>query len=155
MSYDQEPISPIFRIDVSADAETEPAPRETQENRERLAVDLLRQLVIGQHQQNKLLEQLCQQNAAMQQQRANELQQWKTANPELAQACRQAAETLSRVQTQFLDNLTDEISFQEENLLEGEFMMNEFVDRFGPRLAHLNGVLQVLAQLGASDSATH
>ena len=42
--------------------------------------------------------------------------------------------------------------FSEENLLEGEFMMNEFVDRFGPRLAHLNGVLQVLAQLGTSDA---
>jgi hypothetical protein len=26
---------------------------------------------------------------------------------------------------------------------------NEFVDRVGPRLAHLNGVLQVLAQLGS------
>ena len=26
-------------------------------------------------------------------------------------------------------------------------MLNEFVDRFGPRLAHLNGLLQVLSQL--------
>jgi len=31
--------------------------------------------------------------------------------------------------------------------MDGEFMLNEFVDRFGPRLAHLNGVLQVLSQL--------
>ncbi len=152
MSYDQEPISPMFRIDVSADADAEPAANETPETREHLAVDLLRQLVIGQQQQNKLLDQLCQQNAAMQQQRANELQQWKAANPELARSCREAAETLSKVQTQFLDNLTEEITFHEENLLEGEFMMNEFVDRFGPRLAHLNGVLQVLAQLGAADA---
>jgi hypothetical protein len=30
-------------------------------------------------------------------------------------------------------------------------MLNEFVDRFGPRLAHLNGVLQVLAQLGSGE----
>ena len=152
MSYDQEPISPMFRIDVSADADAEATSSEAPESGDRIAVDLLRQLVIGQQQQNKILDQLCQQNAAMQQQRANELQQWKSANPELAKSCREAAETLSRVQTQFLDNLTDEISFHEENLLEGEFMMNEFVDRFGPRLAHLNGVLQVLAQLGASDS---
>lgn len=154
MSYDQEPISPMFRIDVSADAK-EPTTNEneTKESREGMAVDLLRQLVIGQQQQNKILEHLCQQNAAMQQQRSNELQQWKSANPELARSCRQAAETLSRVQTQFLDNMTEEIAFQEENLLEGEFTMNEFVDRFGPRLAHLNGVLQVLAQLGTADSA--
>jgi hypothetical protein len=155
MSYDQEPISPIFRIDVSAEGDAESSPAESTETREQLAVDLLRQLVIGQQQQNKLLEQLCQQTAAIQQQRANELQQWKSANPDLAQACRQAAETLSRVQTRFLDNLTEEIAFNEENLLEGEFMMNEFVDRFGPRLAHLNGVLQVLAQLGAGEPSAH
>ncbi len=149
-SYEQEqPISPVFRIDVSAEAESQqslPPERATQE--------LLRQLVVAQQQQNKLLEQLVQQNAAVQQQRANELQQWKNANPQLAQACRQAAETLSRVQTQFLDNLTEEIAFNEENLVEGEFMMNEFVDRFGPRLAHLNGVLQVLAQLGTGEPAS-
>jgi hypothetical protein len=34
--------------------------------------------------------------------------------------------------------------------MDGEFMLNEFVDRFGPRLAHLNGVLQVLAQLSSA-----
>jgi hypothetical protein len=28
-------------------------------------------------------------------------------------------------------------------------MLNEFVDRFGPRIAHLNGLLQVLSQLSA------
>ncbi len=148
-SYEQEPLSPIFRIDVSAEAETEPTPI----TEEQTTSDLLRQLVIGQQKQNRLLEQLAAQNAAMQQQRANELQQWKSANPDLSRSCRQAAETLSRVQTRFLDNLTEEIQYNEENLVEGEFMMNEFVDRFGPRLAHLNGVLQVLAQLGTGEPA--
>ncbi|MGB7346009.1 MAG: hypothetical protein WBD20_17455 [Pirellulaceae bacterium] len=150
-SYEQEPLSPMFRIDVSAETEPEhPAVPEEQST-----ADLLRQLVIGQQKQNQLLEQLAQQNTAMQQQRANELQQWKSANPHLARACRQAAETLSKVQTQFLDNLTEEIQYNEENLIEGDFMMNEFVDRFGPRLAHLNGVLQVLAQLGTGEPITN
>lgn len=150
-SFEQEqPISPVFRIDVSAEAESQ----QQSASADRASVELLRQLLVTQQQQNKLLEQLVQQNAAIQQQRASELQQWKNANPELARACRQAAETLSRVQTQFLDNMTDEIAFNEENLIEGEFMMNEFVDRFGPRLAHLNGVLQVLAQLGTGEPAS-
>jgi hypothetical protein len=39
-------------------------------------------------------------------------------------------------------------------MMEGEFMLNEFVDRFGPRLAHLNGMIQVLAQLSSSVNAT-
>jgi ferric-dicitrate binding protein FerR (iron transport regulator) len=94
------------------------------------------------------MEQMIQNNVNAQKQRANELQQWKDANPKLARACRRAAESLSRVQAQFLESITDEVEANEEDLLDGEFVLSEFVDRFGPRLAHLNGVLQVLAQLG-------
>lgn len=147
MSYEHEPISPMFRIDVSAETEANAQPEPPHE---KVVVELLRQMVASQLQQNRLMEELIQQNVAANKQRANELQQWKNANPELARACRQAAETLSRVQTQFLDTMTEEIADSEEHLIEGEFMLNEFVDRFGPRLAHLNGVLQVLAQLGGT-----
>ena len=146
MSYEHEPISPMFRIDVSAESES------NQPSNDRAAIDLLRQLVASQQQQNRLLEELVQHQVAANKQRASELQQWKNANPELARSCRKAAETLSRVQTQFLDQLTEEIADSEEHLIEGEYMLNEFVDRFGPRLAHLNGVLQVLAQLGSADA---
>ncbi|MDA8743993.1 hypothetical protein N9N28_05100 [Rubripirellula amarantea] len=137
----------MFRIDVSPETETTPPA-----SNERLTIELLRQIVAGQHQQNKLLESLVQQSTAANQQRAHELEQWKNANPELAQSCRRAAETLSRVQTEFLGSLTEEIQDSEEHLIEGDYMLNEFVDRFGPRLAHLNGVLQVLAQLGTTDA---
>ena len=151
-SNDPGQVSPVFRIDVSAEpSSSQPSPQNPNE----IAITLLQQLVVGQQQQNKLLEELTQQNAAMQKQRVSELQQWKDANPDLAVSCRQAAETLSRVQTQFLDNLTEEIIENEEHLVDGEFMLNEFVDRFGPRLAHLNGVLQVLAQLGNAPTNTN
>ncbi|WP_146454808.1 hypothetical protein [Rubripirellula tenax] len=148
MSYDHEPISPMFRIDVSAETNSNPPA-----SNDRVAIELLRQLVAGQQQQNKLLENLIQQTSAANTQRVNELQQWKNANPQLAASCRQAAETLSRVQTEFLSTLTEEVADSEDHLIEGEYMLNEFVDRFGPRLAHLNGVLQVLAQLGSADPA--
>ncbi|TWU33763.1 hypothetical protein [Novipirellula artificiosorum] len=144
MSYDHEQVSPMFRIDVSPEAGSS----EASVSEGRVMIELLRQLVTGQSQQNRLLQELMQQNAAMQKQRAGELQQWKESNPELSRACREAAETLSRVQTRFLDTMTEDILDNDEHLMEGEFMLNEFVDRFGPRLAHLNGVLQVLAQLG-------
>lgn len=142
----------MFRIDVSADAEANQAQPAANDQ---VVLDLLRQMVVGQQQQNRLLEDLVQQSVAANKQRANELQQWKNANPELARSCRKAAETLSRVQTRFLDNLTEEIADTEENLVDGEYVMNEFVDRFGPRLAHLNGVLQVLAQLGGAAESTN
>ena len=63
--------------------------------------------------------------------------------------CRKAAEALGKVQAEFLDSLTHEIGESYENLMEGEFMLTEFIDRFGPRMAHLNGILQVLSQLSA------
>ncbi|MDG2185932.1 MAG: hypothetical protein P8K79_09660 [Mariniblastus sp.] len=110
---------------------------------------LLQQLVFGQERQNELLQELVDQTNASQRQRANELGQWKEANPLLARRCRAAAEALSRVQTEFLENLTIEVNDNYENMLDGEFVLNEFVDRYGPRLAHLNGVLQLLSQLSS------
>ena len=110
---------------------------------------LLQHLIAGQDRQNELLEELVQQSTSAQRQRASELGQWKEANPALARRCRRAAETLSNVQTEFLSHLTEEITDNAEGFMEGEFLLNEFVDRYGPRLAHLNGVLQVLSQLSA------
>ena len=110
---------------------------------------VLREILAGQDRQNELLEEMVNQLNATQRQRANELGQWKQANPRLARNCRLAAESLSKVQTEYLANLTEEINENYETLRDGEFMLNEFVDRFGPRVAHLNGLLQVLSQLSA------
>ncbi len=147
VAHDPSQYSPVFRIDVSAEpaASAAPLPNEVGP----ATVALLRQLVLSQEKQNQLLEQLVHNTVNVQKQRANELQQWKDANPRLAKACRRAAETLSKVQAEFLDNLSAEIIENEETLMDGEFMLSEFVDRFGPRMAHLNGILQVLAQLGS------
>ena len=111
---------------------------------------VLREILSAQDRQNELLEEMVGQLSATQRQRAGELSQWKQANPHLARNCRLAAESLSKVQTEYLANLTEEINENYETLRDGEFMLNEFVDRFGPRVAHLNGLLQVLSQLSAN-----
>jgi len=116
---------------------------------------LLRELLIGQDRQNELLEELVNQLCSAQKQRANELGQWKQANPHLSHSCRLAAEALGRVHTEFLDNLTQEIGENQDALMDGEFMLNEFIDRYGPRMAHLNGILQVLSQLSAAPDAAN
>lgn len=143
--------SPFFtHIDVSAHAK---ASKDEAGGTAEEVVVLLQHLIAGQDRQNELLEDLISQTNATQRQRANELNQWKEANPHLARRCRKAAEALSNVQTDFLNNLTEEIEENAEDFVEGEFLMNEFVDRFGPRLAHLNGVLQVLSQLSAGGNS--
>jgi len=145
----QEPHpSDLFtHIDVSAHSDGTPEISDDVANGD-IAL-LLQHMIAGQDRQNELLEELVQQNNAVQRQRGNELSQWKEANPMLARRCRRAAEALSKVQVEFLTSLTDEVAENAEGMMEGEFLMNEFVDRFGPRLAHLNGVLQVLSQLSS------
>lgn len=142
---------PMFRIDVSADASS--GQLDDDMDTGDLIVALLRQVISNQQEQTQLLRELNNQLSASQRQKSHELDRWKDANPELADCCQSAAKTLSQVQVQFLRNLTEEIEIHGESLIDGEFMLNEFVDRFGPRLAHLNGVLQVLSQLSATPNA--
>ena len=153
MSYDPHQIAPLFHLDVTADPRT-PAPVANIDKQD-LIIGLLHQLAIGQQRQNELLEELVQHVSAPQKQRAAELGQWKQSNPELARRCRTAVEILSRVHSEFLRNVTAEVAESEDSLLEGEYMLNEFVDRFGPRLAHLNGVLQVLSALSMNANAAN
>jgi hypothetical protein len=111
--------------------------------------ELLREILTAQDRTNDLLEELGASLAATQKQRASELNQWRNAHPALASACREAAEALTRVQIEYLERMTDEINDTSDDMVDGEFILNEFVDRYGPRLAHLNGVIQVLAQLSS------
>jgi hypothetical protein len=142
---------PMFsQIDVSQAA----YPPATASRHEAEQTRLLRELLSAQDRQNELLEELVNHLGAAQKQRSTELGQWKQANPHLARSCRMAAEALGKVQTEFLESLTAEVAANYENLVEGEFMLNEFVDRFGPRMAHLNGLLQVLSQLSAVPNPT-
>lgn len=147
MSHQPDHLSPVFQIDVSANGNKDETTTAGESNE---TTELLRALVVGQERQNELLEELVENMTASQRQRASELSQWKKANPALAMKCREAVDALSEVQSSFLTQLTEEIQEYHDSMLDGEFMLNEFVDRFGPRLAHLNGVMQVLSQLGSS-----
>jgi hypothetical protein len=115
-------------------------------------VALLREIRDGQERQNELLQELVQMLGTSQRQRASELHQWKKAHPHLAAECRRAADALGRVQAEYLRRVTAEARQSAEEMAEGEFVMNEFIDRFGPRLAHLHSLLQVLSHLGGSSA---
>lgn len=142
---DPRPMASLFGpIDVSANPHSA---SNTGISSEELVISLLRQVVTAQERQTKLMEEMVGHLGATQRQRQQELGAWREQNPKLAQNCKTAAETLAKVQTEFLQTITQEVIASDDTLVDSEFMLNEFVDRFGPRLAHLNGVLQVLAQL--------
>jgi hypothetical protein len=110
---------------------------------------LLRDMVILQHRSCELLAELVNQVSLQQRQRTAELKAWKEANPQLANACRHAAESLSKVHTEFLSTIASEAFENAENFSDSDYALGDFLDRFGPRLAHFNGVLQLLSQLSA------
>jgi hypothetical protein len=140
------PTAPFFsQVDVTPAA----PPREGQPDS---LEPILRQIRDAQDRQNELLEELLQIVGNSHRQRANELTQWKKANPKLSADCRRAADALGRVQAEYLGRLTAEVRENAEELADGEFVMNEFIDRFAPRLVQLHGLLQILSHLGGNGS---
>ena len=115
---------------------------------------LLRDMLTAMDRNNELIEELVNHVSAAQKQRNIELGQWKQANPQLSKNCRMAADALTKVQAEYLNEMTREITNNSEDMVDGEFIFNEFIDRFGPRMAHLNGVLQVLSHLGSAPPPT-
>ncbi|MBU6238901.1 MAG: hypothetical protein KGQ51_13845 [Planctomycetes bacterium] len=154
MSNDPSPFSPVFSINVSADA-TSPQTREQRPaDLASTLIALTRQLVEVQNRQNQLIEQLLHVNKQVLQsanqannQRQTEITQWRNAHPHLVRSCKSALETLSGVQTEFLQKMADEVEDSKDDLADSEYVFSDFLDRYGPRMAHLNGVLQVLSHL--------
>ncbi|MDR1484081.1 MAG: hypothetical protein LBT09_04575 [Planctomycetaceae bacterium] len=109
---------------------------------------LMRELLAAQDRQNELLEELITQTGQNQRRKTVELALWKRSNPELSEFCRKAAVKLERVQTDLLSTITEEIDTNSDSLLESEYCLNEFVDRFGMKFVQLNTLVQVLTQLG-------
>lgn len=158
MKKNPKDLKPVFSIHVSPNSHSVnshsiESPTNQQSSHDhvnnREIAEILRHLLVSQERTNDLLEELSEQIGSSQRQRAAELGQWKQSNPLLARQCKAAADRLGQVQAEFLENMTAEINENYENMIDGEFMFNEFVDRFGPRMAHLNGVLQMLTQLSS------
>ena len=140
-------------IDVTASTAGNDTPTQDKSQEGALMVALLRRMIAQQDKTNDLLQELIQQGRLQQQARQTELERWKQSNPELARSCREAVEVLSDVQNEFLQSLTNEVDENEYSLRDSDYMLQEFVDRYGPRLAHLNGVPQVLSQLAEKDAS--
>lgn len=111
-------------------------------------VGLLTQLVEGQEKQNRLLQSVADELAAERRGRAATLEAWKKANPLLAAGCREANETWGKVYNAALADLTKEVVNQSDGLIESNFTRQELIDRFGPRMQHLNALTIILQQLG-------
>jgi len=140
---------PIFRMNEDVDSHASDGPLDSEETYQQFAGLLLR-LVEGQDRQNELLEQISCDLILSKKPPAAGSNEWRDAHPATASKCRAAAQTLSRVQANLIDEMASDVIDAEEMLLESEFTVTEFIDRYASRLAHLNNVIQAMSQLGGN-----
>ena len=80
------------------------------------------------------------------------LARWREDFPELADACRQAIPTLERTYSKLISELTDQLGPNGADSLESDFVLQEFLDRYGMRLTQLGTLLNMVAPLADASS---
>jgi hypothetical protein len=75
------------------------------------------------------------------------LARWQGEFPDIGAACKDALPVIERAYLGLLRDLTDRVREQGEHGLDDEFVLGEFLDRFGMRLGQLGTILSQVAPL--------
>jgi hypothetical protein len=114
-------------------------------------LDMQRQLLENQRQQLELAREGAQVARDQRARQIAELERWQTGHEGVIEDCKDALSKLEQVHASLMRELAEYVGDNHENLVEGDFALSDFVDRFGPRLAHLNTMLAVLRPLAAAN----
>ena len=120
-------------------------------NLQNQTLDSLRQILEVQRQQLDLSREMVQVNREQRARQVAELERWQNGHDHVLDACRETLGRLEQVHASLMRDIAVYVEDNYENLLEGDFSLSDFVDRFGPRLAHLNTMLAVLRPLAAAN----
>ncbi|HWE36686.1 MAG TPA: hypothetical protein VG406_08970 [Isosphaeraceae bacterium] len=113
-------------------------------------LELQRQSLDMQRQQLDLARELAQVSREQRQRQFAELERWQAGHEGVIDHCREALGQLEQVHAALMGDLANYVDDNHEHLIEGDFALSDFVDRFGPRLAHLNTMLAILRPLTAN-----
>jgi hypothetical protein len=141
-----------FQVDVTStpfNAPTEPRQPPSSTNAE--VVDLLRQLLEVQREQLQYARAAAAAHDHTARWRAF-LSRWQTDFPNLSEGCRRAMPHLERCYGQLIHDLTERLG--EEEGLDSDFALQEFLDRYSMRLAQLGTIINLVAPL-AEAGAPH
>jgi hypothetical protein len=114
------------------------------------SIELQRQGLEIQRQQLELAREAAQIGREQRARQIAEIERWQNGHESVLDHCRESLTNLEQVHAALMGELTNYVSENHENLVEGEFALTDFVDRFGPRLAHLNTMLAVLRPLASA-----
>ena len=110
-------------------------------------LDIQRQILDNQKQQLELTKETVQVAREQRSRQFAELERWQQSHGTVVSDCKEALGQLENVHSALMGDLASYVADHHENLVEGDFALSDFVDRFGPRLAHLNTMLAVLRPL--------
>ncbi len=113
-------------------------------------LDVQRQILDAQRQQLELAREAAQFARDQRARQVAELERWQAGHDRVLDQCRDSLGQLEQVHSALMGELVAHVDENHENLVEGDFALTDFVDRFGPRLAHLNTMLAVLRPLAAA-----
>jgi hypothetical protein len=119
-------------------------------NLQNQTLDTVRQLLEVQRQHLELSREMVQVNREQRARQGAELERWQVGHDHVLDACKDTLGRLEQVHAALMGELSNYVEEHHDNLLEGDFSLSDFVDRFGPRLAHLNTMLAVLRPLAAA-----
>jgi hypothetical protein len=131
-------VTPLVTSPVPA-AEPPPAPPSE-------TVDLLRQLVEVQREQLALARAAAAAHDAAARWRAF-LSRWQKEFPTLGEDCRKALPILERTYGKLLADLSEQLRDEGAEALDTDFALQEFLDRYGMKLAQLGTILNMVAPL--------
>jgi hypothetical protein len=77
----------------------------------------------------------------------NFLARWQNEFPDMSSACKQVLPHLERSYLRLLDELSRQVQSEEGSGIDDDFTLNEFLDRYGMRLAQLGTILGLVGAL--------
>jgi hypothetical protein len=77
---------------------------------------------------------------------------WREDFPDLPESCREALPVLERAYGAIISELAECLRQQGTNALDNDFSLQEFIDRYGMRLAQLGTILNLVAPLAEASS---
>jgi hypothetical protein len=145
-SYDE--ASMVFQFDMSAIAY--PSLASTSASTAEVP-ELLRQMVEVQREQLAHLRAFLNAHDGVARWRAF-LSRWKDDFADLPDTCKQAMPVLERTYAKLIAELTEHLSQNGSEVLENDFALQEFLDRYGMRLTQLGTILNLVAPFADAGS---
>ena len=114
-------------------------------------LEIQKQILQNQQQQLELAKEAAQLARDQRQRQISELERWQNSHENVVDQCRESLGQLEQVHASLMNEMVNHVADNHDNLVEGDYALTDFVDKFGPRLAHLNTMLAILRPLAAAN----